>query len=83
MNIDPKLSQMAPTSYLEEQAAEQRRRLHSTVSDLRAQVKSTMQENLDVQRYAREYVWQASAAVVLLGLLFGYGTAGTIKHMVS
>jgi hypothetical protein len=83
MNIDPKISPTAPTSYLEEQAAEQRRRLHNTVSDLRVQVKSTVREKLDVQRYAREYVWQASAGVALLGFLFGYGTAGTIKHMVS
>ena len=83
MNIDPRTSADAPTSYLEEQAAEQRRRIHNTVSELRTQVRSTVREKLDVQRYARNYIWQASAAVALVGLLFGYGTGGTIKHMVS
>ncbi len=77
------VSPSTPTALLEQQAAEQRRRIHNTVSDLRSQVRETVREKLDVQRHAREYVWQASAAVAILGLLFGYGTAGTIKHLVS
>ena len=77
------ISPATPSSLLEQQAAEQRRRLHNTVSELRSQVRDTVREKLDVERHARTYVWQASAAVAVLGLLFGYGTAGTIKHMVS
>jgi hypothetical protein len=72
-----------PPSLLEQQAAEQRRRIHNTVSELRTRVRETVHEKLDVTRHAREHVWPVSAAVALLGLLFGYGTAGTIKHMVS
>jgi len=77
------VSPASPPSLLEQQAVEQRRRIHNTVSELRTQVRDTVHEKLDVKRQAREYVWQASAAVAILGLLFGYGTAGTIKHMVS
>ncbi len=77
------ISPDVPTDVLEQRAVEQRRRLHNTVTDLRSQVRETVHEKLDVKRYAREYVWPVSAAVALLGLLFGYGTAGTIKHMVS
>ena len=77
------ISSETPSSLLEQRAAEQRRRIHNTVSELRSQVRDTVREKLDVERHARNYVWQASAAVAILGLLFGYGTAGTIKHMVS
>lgn len=76
------ISPDVPTDMLEQQAVEQRRRLHNTVSELRTQVRETVRETLDVKRYAREYVWPASAAVALLGLLFGYGAASTLKHMV-
>jgi hypothetical protein len=69
-------------AFLEAQAAEQRRRLHETVTELRTQVKQTVREKLDIRRYAREYVWPASAALTLVGLLLGYDTGGTVKHMV-
>ena len=70
-----------PSSLLEQRAAEQRRRLHNTVSELRSQVKETVREKLDVKRYAREYVWPASAALTLIAFVLGYGTGGTVKHM--
>ncbi len=79
MNISPD----APTHYLEQQAAEQRRRIHNTVSELREQVRGTVREKLDVQKRAREYVWPLAGTAFLFSLLFGYGTAGTIKHMLS
>lgn len=79
--IDQKISSSLPADLLEGQAAEQRRRIHDTVTDLRTQVSSTVREKLDVQRYAREYVWPASTVVALVGFLFGYGTAGPIKHL--
>jgi hypothetical protein len=63
-----------PVEVLEELAADQRRRLHDTVTDLR----STLQENLDVRRQAREYLLPASGTAVLLGLVLGYGLAGIL-----
>lgn len=61
-----------PTDILELRAAEQRRKLHNSVSELRTQ----MREKLDVTRNAREYVWPASGVVGLIGLVLGYGLAG-------
>jgi len=82
MITDPNLTPNISTSTLEQQAIEQRRRMHNTVSELRTQVRETVREKLDVQRYARHYVRPASASAFLLSLLIGYGMAGTIKHMV-
>jgi hypothetical protein len=61
-----------PTDVLEIRAEEQRRKLHNSVSELRTQVR----EKLDVKKNAREYVWPASGAVALIGLVLGYGIAG-------
>ena len=61
---------------LEQRAAEQRRRLHNTVSELRTTVRGTVREKLDVKTNAREYMLPASATLVLIGLVFGYGFAG-------
>jgi len=74
------ISPDVPTAMLEEQAIEQRRRMHNTVSELREQVRDTVREKLDVERYAADYAWQAAGAVGFLGLLVGYVTAGIIKH---
>jgi hypothetical protein len=73
----------APTHMLEQRAAEQRRRLHNSVTELREQVRGTVREKLDVRKRAREYVWPAAGTAFLFSLLVGYGTAGTIKHMLS
>jgi hypothetical protein len=61
-----------PTDRLELRAADQRRRLHSSVTELRSKV----HERLDVKRNAREYLVPASGVGALLGLLLGYGFAG-------
>ncbi len=61
-----------PTDVLEVRAAEQRRRIHESVLELR----SKLEEKLDVRKKATEYVWPASGAAAFLGLLFGYGIAG-------
>jgi hypothetical protein len=76
------ISPDVPTDLLEQRAAEQRRRLHHSVTELRDQVRDTVHDKLDVQKRAREYVWPAAGTAFLFALLFGYGTAGTIKHMV-
>jgi len=62
----------APTDILEIKAAEQRRRLHNSVSELRYQVR----EKLDVRRNARHYLWPATAVLAVVGLVMGYNTAG-------
>jgi hypothetical protein len=81
VHISPKVSPDVPTDVLEQHAIEQRRRLHNTVSELRDQVRDTVREKLDVRRYASEYSWPAAGMVALFGLLLGYGTGGTVKHM--
>jgi hypothetical protein len=68
--LDP-ASQMPP-DILEVLAAEQRRRLHETVLELRDQVK----EKLDVRRQAAAYVWPASGGAALMGLVVGWGLVG-------
>ena len=65
-----------PTEVLEERAAEQRRRLHNSVSELRSSVTEAVREKLDVKRYLRKYVAPATTAAAIVGLLLGYGTAG-------
>ncbi len=67
MNIQAKM----PAEILENRAAEQRRRIHETVLELRGQV----EEKLDVRRQAREYVWPASGVAAVTGLVFGWGLA--------
>jgi len=76
------ISPDVPTQVLEQEAAEQRRRIHNTVNELREQVKDTVQEKLDPRKRAAEHAWPAAGTAFLFALLFGYGTAGTIKHMV-
>ena len=66
-----RVEQNLPPDILEVRAAEQRRRLHETVLDLRLQ----MEEKLDVRRQAAEYVWPASGVAALAGLVFGWGFA--------
>jgi hypothetical protein len=58
-----------PTDILEVRAAEQRRRIHESVLELREQ----LEEKLDVKKKAAQYVLPASGVAAFLGLLFGYG----------
>jgi hypothetical protein len=62
----------APTDVLELRAAEQRRRIHDTTLELRTQ----LEEKLDVRRKATEYVWPASGVAAGIGLVFGWAAAG-------
>jgi hypothetical protein len=61
-----------PSYDLELQAADQRRRLHNSVQELRCQLRDKM----DLQNNAREYLEYACAAAALIGLLAGYGLTG-------
>ncbi len=60
-----------PADILEMRAAEQRRRIHDHVLELREH----LDEKLDVRKHASEYVLPASGVAAILGLLFGYGVA--------
>jgi hypothetical protein len=65
-----------PTELLELRAAEERRRLHNSVAELRLQ----MREKLDLRRNARRYFWPASAVVGVCGLVLGYGFGGILTR---
>ncbi len=65
-----------PSEVLEQRAADQRRRLHNSVSELRSSVTETVKDKLDAKKYLREYMGPAMAAVAVLGLLAGYSAAG-------
>jgi hypothetical protein len=68
MNMEAKM----PPDILEMRAAEERRRIHERVLELRAQV----EERLDVRRQAAAYVWPASGVATLVALVVGWGLAG-------
>ena len=68
--------QNLPVEMLEERAEEQRRRLHNSVSELKSSVRETLHERLKMKVYLRKYFWQTTAAVSLVALLAGHGTAG-------
>lgn len=72
MNVNSNL----PADVLEMRAAEQRRRIHDSVLELREQI----DEKLDVKKKAIEYVLPASGAAAFLGLLFGYGFASMFSR---
>ena len=77
MSATTQIGTTLPTDILELRAAEQRRQIHNSVSELRTQ----MREKLDIKKNAREYVWPASGVVGLVGLVVGYGFAGMFtKH---
>ncbi len=67
LNVKPTM----PTDVLELRAAEQRRRLHNSVVDLRDELKN----RLDVKNAAREHLSAAASVAGVLGLLFGYAVA--------
>jgi ElaB/YqjD/DUF883 family membrane-anchored ribosome-binding protein len=70
------MSDSLPTDVLEQRAAEQRRRIHASVSELR----STVRERLDVRRnaedYGRQHLPQAVAAAGVFGLALGWIVGG-------
>ena len=65
-----------PTEILEQRAADERRRLHDSVAELRA----TMKDRLDVRRnaedYTRRHLGPAAAVAAILGLAFGWTVGG-------
>ena len=65
-----------PSSDLELRAANERRRLHKAVEELRCQLR----DKLDVRNNAREHLGLACAAAALLGVAAGYGVTGIFVH---
>jgi ElaB/YqjD/DUF883 family membrane-anchored ribosome-binding protein len=65
-----------PTEVLEERAAEQRRRLHNTVSEMRSTVREKMNVRRNAENYSREYFPQTAAAVGAVGLVLGWALGG-------
>ena len=61
-----------PTYDLEVRAADERRRLHSTVTELKDRVR----ERLNVKRAAREYIRVASGVAAIAAMMVGYGLTG-------
>lgn len=72
-----------PTAMLEEQAIEQRRRIHNTVSNLRQEVEGKVRDKLNLERYAAEYAFPAAGVAAFFSFVIGYGMAGVLKHMVK
>jgi hypothetical protein len=65
-----------PTEILEQRAADERRRLHDSVAELRV----TMKDRLDIRRHAEDYTRrhlpQAATVAAVLGLIFGWSIGG-------
>jgi hypothetical protein len=71
-HVPEEVLEKIPVDVLEKRAADQRRQLHNTVSELRQSVR----ERLDVKRNVREHLWPTAGALALIGLVAGYGVAG-------
>lgn len=66
-----------PTDILEQRAADQRRRLHDSVTELRLTMKDRLDIRRNAQDYARRHLAPAAAVAAVLGLAVGW-TAGGI-----
>ncbi len=62
----------ADKDQLELRALEQRNRLHKSVTELKSQIRET----LDVKKNATKYIVPAGGVVSLMGLLLGYSLTG-------
>lgn len=65
-----------PADVLEQRAAEQRRRIHDSVSELRTTVKERLDVKRNAEDYARHHMPQAAAAIGVLGLALGWLVGG-------
>lgn len=61
---------------LEQRAAEQRQRIHNSVDELKSSLRQTVRERLDVENYARTYIWRFVSVAAGIALISGYGVAG-------
>jgi hypothetical protein len=65
-----------PSYDLELKAAEERRRIHGTLAELRSRV----HEELDVKKRVREHLAAACGVAAVLRLGVGYSIAGIFVH---
>ena len=65
-----------PSYDLELKAAEERRRLHGTLAELRSRV----HDELDVKKRVREHLGAACAIAALLSVGIGYSVTGLFVH---
>lgn len=66
-----------PSYDLELKAADERRRLHEVVTELRAR----MQEDLDVKKQTREHLGAVCGVAAMAGLALGYSVTGLfVRH---
>ncbi len=65
-----------PTDILEQRAAEQRRRLHDSVSELRVTVRDRLDVRRNAEDYTRRHLSQAAIVAVVVGLAFGWAVGG-------
>jgi hypothetical protein len=66
-----------PSYDLELKAAEERRRLHATLAELRSRVHA----ELDVKKRVRDHLGAVCGVAALLGLGLGYSVAGLfVRH---
>ena len=70
------LSPDGPTDILELRAAEQRKRLHNSVVELR----ETVRERLDMKKTVREHFAPAAGGAAVIGLILGYGMGGMFSR---
>lgn len=70
---------MLPIEDLQRQAAEQRRQMHETATELKEKI-TAAREKLDIKKNARQNFWSAAAIVTAAGLLFGYASAGAFTR---
>jgi ElaB/YqjD/DUF883 family membrane-anchored ribosome-binding protein len=64
---------------LQQRAAEQRNKIHQSMTDLKqlkTSVEANVREKLDPKRQVREHFWAAAGIAGLLGLMLGHGIAG-------
>jgi len=70
------ISSHTPPDVLESQAAEQRKRIHQSISELRFSVRETVRERLDAKAYARTHIWQLIGGATAVAFVLGHGFAG-------
>lgn len=66
------MNEILPAEILEARAAEQRRRLHDSLQELRG----TVRERIDIRRNVRQHFLPVAGVAGMVGLLFGYSFGG-------
>lgn len=69
-------SQNTPSYDLEVKAADERRRLDSSIHELRDRLREKLDVKNNVDEFTREHVPAMSAVAALVALFFGYSVAG-------